>query len=82
MSKPLSISPDDLLDILDLRDALEKQISLVLHDQQMNLAMSALIATSIKCVLSQCETLREASFYRRVFIEMLNNSIDSRKLKQ
>lgn len=69
------ISHDDLMDVLEMTQGLEKSISSVLDGNSRNLSLSALMSASINGIISQCATLDEVVLYRNIFIQMFDKSI-------
>lgn len=81
MDRP-DVSNDDLLDVTEMTQKLEKYISKVLKNNEVTLAMSALMSATINCTLAQCRTLDEVIFYRNIFTQIFDNSIRAIKIKQ
>lgn len=81
MHKP-TIPQDDLLDVMEMTKKLENYISSVLKENELTLAMSALMSASINCILGQCKTLDEVVFYKNVFTNIFESSIRSIRLKE
>lgn len=69
------ISADDLMDVIEMTDILEKHIAETLQGNQGSLALSALMNASINSMLGQCKTLDEVILYRNVFVHALDSSI-------
>lgn len=80
MEEP-QISQDDLIDILEMTQDIEQLISGVLRDNDLNVALSALMSATINCLLAQCSTLEQAVFYRNIFVKMFDSSIKSIQIK-
>ncbi len=78
----MPISQDDLLDVMEMTNKMETYISSVLHENDRNLAISALMSASINCMLGQCKTLDEVVFYRNLFMQILDSSIQSIQIKE
>jgi hypothetical protein len=76
------ISQDDLTDVMEMTQKLEHHISFILKENEMTLAMSALMSATINCILDQCQTLDEVIFYRNIFLEIFDTSIRSIKIKE
>lgn len=76
-----SVPQDDLLDVMEMTNKLENYIGKILKENELTLAMSALMSASINCTLSQCKTLDEVMFYRNIFMEIFDSSIRSIQLK-
>jgi hypothetical protein len=77
-----SISEDDLIDVMEMTDKLEKYISKIFKDNQCSLALSALMSATINSMLAQCKTLDEVVLYRNIFVQMLDASIRGIKIKK
>lgn len=75
------IPRDDLMDVMEMTNKIESYISGVLKENDRNLAMSALMSASINNMLSQCKTLNEVMFYRNLFMQILDSSIQSIQIK-
>lgn len=76
------VPQDDLLDVMEMTKKLENYISSVLKENELTLAMSALMSASINCILGQCKTLDEVIFYKNVFTNLFESSIRSIRLKE
>lgn len=77
-----SVPQDDLMDVMEMTQKLEHHISHILKENDMTLAMSALMSASINCILDQCKTLDEIIFYRNIFIQIFDSSILAIKIKE
>lgn len=75
------IPQDDIMDVMEMMNKIEKLLNRILKDNETNLAMSALISSTINCLLSQCKTIDEVVFYRNLFMKILDNSISHIKIK-
>jgi len=73
------VSKDDLLDVQEMTRRLEEAMSLILQDNDMDLAVSALMSSTINCIFGQCSTIQEIEHYRNVFIKIMNSAADSIK---
>ena len=71
------VSKDDLQDVHEMTKKLEDAMSLILLDNDMDLAVSALMSATINCMLGQCETMQDVKYYRDIMIKIINTSIDS-----
>lgn len=80
MSIP-KVSQDDLLDVEELTVKLQDQISDILADTVLYLSMPALIGATIRCILSQCETVDQANFYKDIFINLFDQATKVRDVK-
>lgn len=74
-------SKDDLLDVMELTSKLQHQIANVLNDNLMYLSMPALIASTINCMISQCESVDQAKSYRDLFINLFEEALKDSPLK-
>ena len=75
------VPQDDLMDVMEMTEKLENYITSVLRDNDKNLAMSALMSATINCMLGPCKTLDEVMLYRNIFIEILDGTIRTIKVK-
>ena len=75
------ISADDLMDVIEMTDTLEKHIGETLKDNQGSLALSALMNATINSMMSQCKTLDEVVLYRNVFVHALDTAIKGIQIK-
>jgi DNA-binding phage protein len=82
MTEKSQIPQDDLMDVMEMTQKIEKYITRVLRDQDPQLAFSALISASINCLFAQCKTFEEVVFYRNLFIEILDRSIRMMKINK
>lgn len=74
-----SVSHDDITDVMEMTQKLENYINVVLKENEMALAMSALISASINSILAHCTTLDEIVNYRNIFIQIFDESIRTNK---
>jgi hypothetical protein len=81
MTEKSQIPQDDLMDVMEMTQKIEKYIMRVLRDQDPQLAFSALISATINCLFAQCKTFEEVVFYRSLFMEILDRSIRQIKIK-
>jgi hypothetical protein len=77
-----SIPQDDLLDVMEMTNKLERFIENVLKENDLTLAMSALMSATINCTIAQCKDIDEVIFYRNILSEIFDSSIKSIKLKK
>jgi hypothetical protein len=77
-----NVPPDDLLDVLEMTKRLELHMGTVLNENDLTLAMSALMSATINCVISQCKTLEEVMIYRQLFFQFFDASIRSIKIQE
>ena len=59
------IPQDDLIDVLEMTEKMEDFIYDILEENDLNLAMSALMGATINCVLAQCVSIEEVIFHRK-----------------
>ena len=76
MEEP-QIPQDDLMDVLEMTRDIEVHIARVLSENELNLALSALMSATINSILSQCTTLDEVVYYRNLFMLSFDRSIKS-----
>ena len=77
-----SIPQDDLLDVMEMTKKLENYMVRIFKENDINLAMSALMSATINCTLAQCDTLNEVVFYRNIFLQIFDSSIRAIKIKE
>ena len=77
MMEKRSISRDDLLDVMEMTEKLERQINNILRGNERPLSMSALMSATINCMLSQCKYVEDVISYRDAFISILDGTIES-----
>jgi len=75
------VPQDDLQDVLEMTRKIEVFMCNVLHDAELGLSMSAVMNATINCILSQCKTLDEILFYRRILFEFFDTSIRAIRIK-
>lgn len=75
MTEKAQIPQDDLMDVMEMTQRIEKYITKVLNDQDPNLAISALMSASINCLFAKCTTVHEVVFFRNLFVEILDRSV-------
>ena len=80
MQKP-RVTPDDLMDIVELADQLQQEISKTLDDKDFNIAMSALIGATINAMIAQCSSVQQAFNYRNIFFNLFT-AILNKKIKE
>jgi hypothetical protein len=81
MAEILKVPQDDLLDVMELTQKLQHQISIVLEDTVLYLSMPALVAATIKCMLHQCESVEKARFYKDLYIYLFEEALKDSDLK-
>jgi len=77
-----TISNDDLLDVMEMTKKLESYIYKTLKDNELNLAMSALMSAFINTILAQCDTLDDVMFYKNIFLQIFNSSVKNIKIQE
>ena len=82
MSQGPYIPQDDLMDVAEMTEKLESLISSVLKENELNLALSALMSASINCILAQCSTLKEVIFYKNLLIKIFDNTIKTINIRE
>jgi len=82
MSEKATVSQDDLLDVMEMTKKLEFHISHILEENDRSLAMSALMSATINCMFGQCKTRDEVYFYRNIFIQIIDKTVQSIKIKE
>jgi hypothetical protein len=75
MTEIPSIPQDDLMDVMEMTQKIENYICKTLKGNEHKLAMSALMSSSVNCMLGQCKNLDEVIFYRNLFMQILDTSI-------
>ncbi len=75
------VSRDDLLDVMEMTVKLENQIGNVLKENELSLAMSALISSTINCMVGQCYTIDEVIYYRDLYMEIFDGAIRAIKIR-
>lgn len=76
------ISHDDLTDVIEMTDKLEKYIHEVLDGNPHSLALSALMNATITCMIAECETVDQIVAFRNVFVRVLDESIQRIEIKK
>ncbi len=71
----LQIPQDDVIDVMEMTDRMERYIRRVLRDQPTPLAMSALISASVNCLWAHCNSMDEVILYRNMLMSVLDRSI-------
>ena len=78
----LPFSADDLMDVMEMTDTLEKHISETLQGNQGSLAISALMAATVNSLLAQCKSLDQVMMYRNLFMQILDTAIMGIQIKK
>lgn len=76
------IPKDDLMDVMEMTNKIESFIANVLKENELDLAMSAMMCAAINSMLSQCQTLDEVMFYRNLFVQIIDISIKTIEIKK
>lgn len=82
MTEDEQISQDDIMDVVEMTKILETHISEVLADNDINLAISALITASINSIISRCENVNQIILSRAVLIECFDQVMRSIGIKK
>lgn len=77
-----NIPQDDLIDVMEMTRKIEANIAQILKDNDLNLAMSALMSAFINSILAPCRTLDEVVFYRNLFVQILDKTIRTIEIKK
>lgn len=70
-----SISNDDVLDVVEMTNVLKSHINSVLQDNEMPIAMSALINATVHVMLDQSENSEELEHYSDCLRKILDDAI-------
>lgn len=71
------IPQDDFMDVMEMTNTIEAFVINILRENDRDLAMSAMMSATVNGMISQCQTLDEVMFYRNLFIQILNISIQT-----
>jgi hypothetical protein len=82
MTSHNNISHDDVLDVVEMTEKLEKIIDELFDENSRDLVFSSIMNASIYSILKQCETMERALFYKNMFMRVFDNSIKSIKIKK
>lgn len=74
MEQP-QISKDDITDVIEMTEKLEKFIYKVFEGNDLNLCFSALSGAFINSLLSQMISTDEAILYRNIFFKIMDRAI-------
>ena len=66
---------NDLLDVEEMAEKLDRYMRSILEDNDKNLAISALMSATINSIISQCSTMNEIVFYRNLLMQFFDTSI-------
>lgn len=75
MTEPHELSQDDFQDVLEMTMKMESFFNEISSENDKNLAMSALMSSSINCMFAQCKSMNEIFFHRQLFIQMMDSTI-------
>lgn len=76
------IPEDDIIDIMEMSEKIERAIYNILDDLDIEVAMSTLMGAMINCMIAQCESIDELIFYRNSLVNILDDIILARTPKQ
>lgn len=76
-----TISPDDIDDVIELTRKLQDQIFETLRDNELGIAMSALVSAFTESLIAQCDDIDEVIFYRDVTIHLFRKKIKEIRLQ-
>lgn len=77
-----NLPQDDLLDVLEMTKKVDAFLSDTFSQTDRNLAMSAVMNSTINCIIAQCRTLEDVMFYRSIFLHFFDASINAIKIKE
>lgn len=72
---------DDLLDVIEMTKKIDKFLCELFHEAESSLAMSALMNSSINCIIHQCKSFEDVLFYRSMLMHFFDSSIKNIKIK-
>ena len=75
--KEVSISQDDIEDILELSEKIGSHISKLLDGHDKKIAFSSMTNAYVEILANQCDTLDEIIVYRHFFVDVIDNAIRS-----
>jgi len=81
MTELPDIPQDDVVDVIEMTDKIETYMNTILAGNALRLSMSALISSTINCMLGQCKTLTEVLYYRNLFVKILDCAIKDIEIK-
>jgi hypothetical protein len=76
------ISNDDLQDVSEMSDKMEAYFNTIMKDNQLDLAMGALMSTTINCMVEQSRSLQELIFYGETLLDAFDKTIAATKKKK
>lgn len=74
-----SISKDDLQDILELTKKILESYLDIFEDQDVVIVRSALVSATLRCLLSQCETVEDIEMDKKLLIQVFDDIISNFK---
>lgn len=80
MERP-SVPHDDITDVMEMADNIERCVCQILEGNDKNLAFSALISATVNCVTGQCKSLNEMVYYRNLFVQIFDGSLQEIKTR-
>ena len=69
------VSSDDIQDVEELSEKIEVFLRETLKGQQLDIALSSLVASAINITIEQSESLEELIDYRNAFFIIFDNAI-------
>jgi hypothetical protein len=69
------VSPDDVMDIMELADQIQQETSKVLHGQEIEVAVSALLTALVNMMCSQDLSKDQFVHYRDVLFTLFDQII-------
>ena len=76
------IPNDDVMDVSELTQKIQNAVSNILQDNEVDVAISALISSFVNEVIFQCDNVSEILFYQAIIQEMFISRIKSIRLKE
>lgn len=71
----MSMSRDDLEDVLELSETLSCTIYEIVKEYDFHIAMSALLNSTVHCILDQCEDATQALTYRKILLTTFDRNL-------
>ena len=69
------MSQDDLQDVLELTRSIELSVFELLKEQDLDIAISSLISACVNSIVSQCDTIEDILFYRKIAMLVFDQTI-------
>lgn len=76
-----SISLDDIEDVEQLTEEIGQALTKILDDHELDLAISAIITSTILSIVNQCDNVKQLIFYRNAFVRFFDATIREIKMK-